>query len=250
MLRLCASRRCERCIVCGARHVDGGRCGRSRLLLLFVSGQRARMKLGKVIAKRSSTGAAARLRLGRRVGVGSGLLCSALLLAGHAGAEDLGWRQSGQASWYGGQHTGRRTSSGGVFDPSEMTAAHPSLPLGSRVRVTMRDTGDSVVVTVTDRQPDHGRRIIDLSRGAAERIGLASRGVGEVVVEPAGQGAPIEVADASDRAADGAVIPTPRGRRHTLRAGLAAAAGHPCCRVQFAAQVRSSAPHRAAQHTL
>ena len=200
-----------------------------------------------------------RLRVGRRAGMGSGLLCCALLLAGQAAAEpgDSGWRQSGQASWYGGHHAGRRTSSGSMFNPAEMTAAHPSLPLGSRVRVTMRDTGDSVVVTVTDRQPDHGRRVIDLSRGAAERIGLASRGVGEVVIEPAGRMEPVEVADASDMldvpVADGgdkAAIPTPRGRRHTLRAGREVSAGRPYYPAQFAAQVRSSTPHRAAQRTL
>ena len=187
---------------------------------------------------------ALRLRVGRRARVGSGLLCSALLLAGPAAArDDGGWRQSGQASWYGGHHAGRRTSSGTVFNPAEMTAAHPTLPLGSRVRVTMRDTGDSVVVTVTDRQPDHGRRIIDLSHGAAERIGLASRGVGEVVIEPAGRVEPVEVADASDMAdvsmtggGDEAATPTPRGRRHTLRAGRGASADRPYYPARFAAQ--------------
>ncbi len=237
------------------------------------------MKLIQVTKKGSSMAVSApRSRVGRRAGVGSGLLCSALLLAGHASAGraaeaqgggvggDGGWRQSGQASWYGGQHAGRRTSSGSVFNPAEMTAAHPSLPLGSRVRVTMRDTGDSVVVTVTDRQPDHGRRIIDLSRGAAERIGLASRGVGEVVIEPAGRVEPIEVADASDvlespmdgasmsdasgAGGDESATRAPRGRRHTLRAGRGAAADRPYYRVRFAAQARSSAPRRAAQHRL
>ena len=203
---------------------------------------------------------ALRLRVGRRVGMGSGLLCSAFLMTGqaHAAPDDGGaWRQSGQASWYGGQHAGRRTSSGTIFNPAEMTAAHPSLPLGSRIRVTMRDTGDSVVVTVTDRQPDHGRRLIDLSHGAAERIGLASRGVGEVVLEPAGRAEPIEVADATDEAVDlasgdvdGAAIPARRGRRHTRHAGRGASAGRPYYPVRFAAQVRSSAPHRAAQHRL
>lgn len=202
---------------------------------------------------------ALRLRVGRRVGMGSGLLCSAFLMTGQARAasDDGGWRQSGQASWYGGQHAGRRTSSGTVFNPAEMTAAHSSLPLGSRIRVTMRDTGDSVVVTVTDRQPDHGHRIIDLSHGAAERIGLASRGVGEVVLEPAGRAEPIEVADATDEAVDlasgdvdGAAIPARRGRRHTRHAGRGASAGRPYYPVRFAAQVRSSAPHRAAQHRL
>ena len=203
---------------------------------------------------------ALRLRVGRRVGMGSGLLCSAFLMAGqaHAAPDDGGaWRQSGQASWYGGQHAGRRTSSGTIFNPAEMTAAHPSLPLGSRIRVTMRDTGDSVVVTVPDRQPDQGHRIIDLSHGAAERIGLASRGVGEVVLEPAGRAEPIEVADATDEAVDlasgdvdGAAIPARRGRRHTRHAGRGASAGRPYYPVRFAAQVRSSAPHRAGQHRL
>ena len=216
------------------------------------------MKFDQVTENRSPLGAPAlRLRFAGRGKVSSGLLCSALLMAGQASAapgEGGGWRQSGQASWYGGQHAGRHTSSGTVFNPAEMTAAHPSLPLGSRVRVTMRDTGDSVVVTVTDRQPDHGRRVIDLSRGAAERIGLASRGVGEVVIEPAGPAEPMEVADASDMLdgpmAGDAAIRMPRGRRHTLRAGRGDSVAHPYYRVQFAAQVRSSAPRRAARHRL
>jgi hypothetical protein len=235
------------------------------------------MMSDQAIQKGSSMGAPAlRLRAGLqaglRVGMGSGLLASALLVPGQAAARDGGgWRQSGQASWYGGRHAGHRTSSGTVFNPTEMTAAHPSLPLGSRVLVTMRDTGDSVVVTVTDRQPDHGRRIIDLSRGAAERIGLASRGVGEVTIEPAGHAAPIEVADAPaldgagslDDAStldgvdvlDGAAFgpgatPAPRGRRHTLRAGPAASAVRPYYRVRFEAPARSSARRRAGRHTL
>ena len=215
------------------------------------------MKFDQVTENGSPLGAPAlRPRLARRGGVGSGLLCSAFLLAGQASAApgDGGWRQSGQASWYGGQHAGRRTSSGVAFNPAEMTAAHPSLPLGSLVRVTMRDTGDSVVVTITDRQPDHGRRVIDLSRGAAERIGLASRGVGEVVIEPAGRAEPVEVADASGMPdgmmPDAGTIRTPRGRRHTLRAGRGDSVARPYYRVQFAAQVRSSAPRRAARHRL
>ncbi len=92
------------------------------------------------------------------------------------------WQEAGQASWYGGRHHGRRTSSGEIFDQNALTAAHPRLPLGSRVRVTMMETGSSVVVTITDRQPDHGRRIIDLSRGAAARIGLLARGTGNVTL--------------------------------------------------------------------
>ena len=258
MLRLCTRGMHHRCAAAGRRHVDDRGFGQSGLLLLFVSGQPASMKFNQVTENRSPLGAPAlRQRFTGRGKVGcSGLLCSALLMAGQASASpgDGGWRQSGQASWYGGPHTGRRTSSGTVFNPTEMTAAHPSLPLGSRVRVTMRDTGDSVVVTVTDRQPDHGRRVIDLSRGAAERIGLASRGVSEVVIEPAGQTEPMEVANASDMldepmAGDRATR-MPRGRRHTLHAGRGDSVARPYYRVQFAAQVRSSAPHRAARHRL
>ena len=106
------------------------------------------------------------------------------------------WQQYGQASWYGGRHNGRRTSSGAIFDQNAMTAAHTRLPLGSRVRVTLADTGSSVVVTITDRQPDHGRRIIDLSRGAAARIGLLPRGTAMVTLSPARADDPVEVAEA------------------------------------------------------
>jgi rare lipoprotein A len=87
-----------------------------------------------------------------------------------------GWEESGEASWYGGFHHGRRTSSGAVFDMNGMTAAHESLPLGSKVRVTVQDTGASVIVTITDRQPHKNFRVIDLARGAASRLGMLHRG--------------------------------------------------------------------------
>ena len=77
--------------------------------------------------------------------------------------------QTGKATWYGGAFHGRLTASGVRFDQNALTAAHPSLPLGSRIRVTRRDTGQSVVVTVNDRQPAAGSPVIDLSRGAAAR---------------------------------------------------------------------------------
>ncbi len=114
----------------------------------------------------------------------------------HRGAMSPGWQQSGQASWYGGWHNGRRTSSGSVFDDRKLTAAHASLPLGSRVRVTLQETGRSVVVTINDRQPDHGARIIDLSRGAAARIGIVDRGVAMVTLDAKHVDEPEEVAEA------------------------------------------------------
>src|SRR5262245_38358140 len=88
-----------------------------------------------------------------------------------------------QASWYGGEFTGRRTASGSAFDPREFTAAHKTLPLGTRIRVTNPRTGASVLVTVTDRGPYCGRRELDLSKAAAREVGILSRGVAPVVIE-------------------------------------------------------------------
>lgn len=91
--------------------------------------------------------------------------------------------QVGDASWYGKHHQGRRTASGEVFDPKSLTAAHPSLPLGSEVRVTNLKNGRWVDVRVTDRGPFGHRRVIDVSQAAAEEIGLKGKGVGRVKIE-------------------------------------------------------------------
>jgi rare lipoprotein A len=88
--------------------------------------------------------------------------------------------QRGKASWYGAGHHGRRTASGEVFNSNGMTAAHRSLPFGTRLRVTNERTGRSVVVRVNDRGPFGGGRVIDVSRAAAVAIGLA--GVAPVVL--------------------------------------------------------------------
>ena len=133
------------------------------------------------------------------------LTVTALLAAapGPAHARALAWRapvwaESGEASWYGGGFAGGRTSSGERFDPRAMTAAHTTLPLGSRVRVTRRDTGASIVVSVNDRLPPHRRRVIDLSHGAASRLGIVNLGVAWVTLTPAPAGALEEVAEAPD----------------------------------------------------
>jgi rare lipoprotein A len=87
---------------------------------------------------------------------------------------------SGIASYYGNE-SGSRTASGQRFNQNLMTAAHRSLPFGTRLRVT--HGGRSVVVTVNDRGPFIRGRVLDLSTGAARAIGLTSRGVGRVVAE-------------------------------------------------------------------
>ena len=89
----------------------------------------------------------------------------------------------GVASWYGPGFNGRRTASGARFDQNKLTAAHRTLPFGTRVRVTDVKTGRSVEVRINDRGPFSHDRIIDLSRGAASRIGLVRRGLGSVRLE-------------------------------------------------------------------
>ena len=83
---------------------------------------------------------------------------------------------SGEASYYGNELAGRPTASGEPFDPEGLTAAHRTLPLGSRVRVTNVRNGKSVVVRINDRGPFTGSRVIDVSRGAASRLGMLGAG--------------------------------------------------------------------------
>lgn len=91
--------------------------------------------------------------------------------------------EEGMASWYGPGFHGGKTANGEEFDSAELTAAHRTLPLPSIVRVTMVSTGKSVYVRINDRGPFAHSRIIDLSRGAAEKIGLIRSGVAKVRVE-------------------------------------------------------------------
>ncbi len=90
--------------------------------------------------------------------------------------------ERGIASWYGAQHHGRRTASGEVFDMNALTAAHKTLPFGTRVRVLNPASGQAVVVRINDRGPFAPGRVIDLSRAGAERIGLVRAGVAPVVI--------------------------------------------------------------------
>ncbi|MBD2186958.1 septal ring lytic transglycosylase RlpA family protein [Pseudanabaena mucicola] len=90
---------------------------------------------------------------------------------------------SGMASWYGPGFDGNYSASGEVFRASDLTAAHPSLPFGSMVRVVNMDNGQSVVVRINDRGPYAHGRVIDISAGAASVIGLISSGVAPVRLE-------------------------------------------------------------------
>ncbi|MDZ4306278.1 septal ring lytic transglycosylase RlpA family protein [Allopontixanthobacter sp.] len=87
---------------------------------------------------------------------------------------------SGVASYYGKKFAGRRTASGEAFNPQHLTAAHKTLPFGTKVLVTNPRTGQSVTVRINDRGPYSHGRSIDLSRAAAEQIGIVARGHGTV----------------------------------------------------------------------
>jgi rare lipoprotein A len=91
--------------------------------------------------------------------------------------------QRGMASWYGKKFHGQKTSSGETYDMYKMTAAHPTLPIPSYVRVTSVSNGKSVVVRINDRGPFHAGRIIDLSYVAAYKLGYVGAGSAQVAVE-------------------------------------------------------------------
>lgn len=105
-------------------------------------------------------------------------------------AELRAFRQRGLASWYGRRFHGQRTASGEPYDMYAMSAAHPTLPIPSYVRVTNVANGRSVVVRVNDRGPFHGSRIIDLSYAAAYRLGFIQAGSAQVELEAVLAGRP------------------------------------------------------------
>ncbi len=88
--------------------------------------------------------------------------------------------QVGKASWYGAALAGHKTASGERFDPEQMTAAHRTLKMGTWVEVRRTDNGKIVRVRINDRGPVSHRLIIDLSHGAAERLGMVRMGIAPV----------------------------------------------------------------------
>jgi|GEM_PF-1164917 len=146
--------------------------------------------------------------------------CGGAAAAGTAPVvRDAGWSESGEASWYGPRHEGLKTTSGERFDSRRMTAAHPSLPMGAYVRVTLKESGRSIVVRVNDREPPHGVRCIDLSKAAAARLGIVTSGVADVTLSRAAPEDATELAEAGPEAAaveqaGGERVSAPRGRRH------------------------------------
>jgi rare lipoprotein A len=103
----------------------------------------------------------------------------AVLLTACGGSKST-FTQSGQGSYYADKFAGKRTASGTPYRPGKLTAAHNTLPFGTKIKVTNAKTGRSVKVTVNDRGPHVKGRIVDLSKKAANKIGLVEAGVAPV----------------------------------------------------------------------
>ncbi len=129
-------------------------------------------------------------------------------------AEDEGYEAVGMASWYGAQFNGRPTASGERFDMNALTAAHKTLPLPGLVEVTNLANGRSAVLRLNDRGPFSEDRIIDLSRAAAETLGLLAQGVGEVRVRYLGRAPRV---GGGQRMEQAAVAPARRRDREDTR---------------------------------
>ncbi len=113
----------------------------------------------------------------------------------HAGRADTAKTpgiQYGTASYYADKFQGRSTASGQPYDKNKMTCAHNSLPLGTWVKVTSLRNKRSVIVQVTDRLHRRNKRLVDLSRIAASKLGYLHRGLARVKVESLGKKPPVE----------------------------------------------------------
>lgn len=120
----------------------------------------------------------------RGIGLALCVFCIGCATAQHAGERGLSEKE-GMASYYADKFVGRTTANGEIYDHGDLTAAHPSLPFGTRLRVTRIDHVDepSVVVRINDRGPFHRGRVVDLSKTAARRLEMIPQGVVEVQLE-------------------------------------------------------------------
>ncbi|MGA8056209.1 MAG: septal ring lytic transglycosylase RlpA family protein [Burkholderiales bacterium] len=109
----------------------------------------------------------------------------------------------GEASWYGPGFQGNETANGEIFDQTKMTAAHPTLPMGTKVEVTNLENGKKVEVRINDRGPYVGDRAIDLSRAAARKLDMEEDGTTQVKIEAD----PRPKADSNNKSRTTAIVP-------------------------------------------
>lgn len=164
------------------------------------------------------------------------------LVAGCAGPGVRGgspnWREQGLASWYGADFHGRRTANGERYNMYAMTAAHKTLPLGTHVVVTHRETGRRIRVRVNDRGPFIAGRVIDLSLAAARALGSVEAGVVPVTVEAFLAASAFATANAAPAPAE---VPSAKTVPAPLSPTVERAATPPPLRGTFAVQVGSFA---------
>lgn len=167
------------------------------------------------------------------------------LPAAQANLPQPAFRQRGVASWYGASQAGRRMADGARFNPRALTAAHASLPLGTRLRVVRPSTGASVVVTITDRIGT-ARRVIDLSRAAAARLGMVRRGLARVELVSLGTIPPLP----AQRVPAGWETSSSRPVHHVLvhRVAHHVVRHAPPHRVFARHEIRRPVPHPAVRH--
>ena len=129
---------------------------------------------------------------------------------------DVGIEERGVASWYGESFHGKQAANGELFDMEALTAAHRTLPLGSVVRVVNLANGKYLHVRITDRGPYVNNRILDLSRGAAARLGMMEEGLSHVRIQLVGERRPAALL--SSEAMSGRIgCSYPRTRTSSLR---------------------------------
>ena len=117
-----------------------------------------------------------------------GFVVALLALLAACGGSKSAFTQSGQGSYYADKFAGRPTASGAPYRPGQLTAAHNTLPFGTRIKVTNVRNGKSVKVTVNDRGPHVKGRIVDVSHKAARKLGLVEAGVAPVRLKVVGGG--------------------------------------------------------------
>lgn len=184
-------------------------------------------------------------------GWAAGLLAATLVVSGcslggrPAPPPVIGGTQEGVASWYGPGFHGKKTANGEIFDQHEMTAAHPSLPLGTRVLVTNLSNGRAVEVRINDRGPFVGRRVIDLSYAAASAIDMIGPGTARVRIGVIQSEAPDSRLAAVGPAATPGIPPSALGPRAVP---VAAQVPSELPRAAFVVQVATFSDPRSAEH--
>ncbi|MDO5059008.1 MAG: septal ring lytic transglycosylase RlpA family protein [Neisseria sp.] len=120
----------------------------------------------------------------------------------HPSKKVSGFSQTGKASWYGPGFHGRRTASGERFNMHALTAAHRTLPIPSYAKVTNLSNGKSVVVRINDRGPFHGKRVLDVSKAAAQKLGFIHAGQANVKIEQIVPGAKSQKVNSNEAVSD------------------------------------------------